>query len=149
VRNPLLSWRQRLILISVLCLVVPSALTLVVTSFYAKDEVRGKAVEKAGQALEVADLYASNIMQDMINAFNSIQYDSETMTDLRVAWNKYKKDGTGKVDFFSFRKISEKLDRITFFGGQTYVTILLRADFIFPTIRPTTTAWPSCTRNRG
>jgi len=131
VRNPLLSWRQRLILISVLCLVVPSALTLVVTSFYAKDEVRGKAVEKAGQALEVADLYASNIMQDMINAFNSIQYDSETMTDLRVAWNKYKKDGTGKVDFFSFRKISEKLDRITFFGGQTYVTILLPGGLYF------------------
>jgi len=124
-RYPLLSWRQKLILTSLLCLVVPSVITLVMLGLYAKNELKVKAVEKAEQALEVAELYTSNIMQDMVNAFNSIQYDSETITDLRVAWNKYKQDGTGKVDFFSFKRIAEKLDRITFFGGHTYVTILL------------------------
>ncbi|MCC3377385.1 sensor histidine kinase [Cohnella sp. REN36] len=124
-RLPLISWRQKLILMSLLCLVVPTVLTLILLGLYAKNELKSKAVEKAEQALEVAELYTSNIMQDMVNAFNSIQYDSETITDLRVAWNKYKQEGTGRVDFFSFRHVSEKLDRITFFGGQTYVTILL------------------------
>ena len=124
-RYPLLGWRQKLILTSLLCLVVPSVITLVMLGLYAKNELKVKAVEKAEQALEVAELYTSNIMQDMVNAFNSIQYDSETVTDLRVAWNKYRQDGTGRVDFFSFKRISEKLDRITFFGGHTYVTILL------------------------
>lgn len=124
-RMPLISWRQKLIVMSLLCLLVPSVITLILLGLYAKNELMNKAVEKAEQAMEVADLYTSNIMQDMVNAFNSIQYDSETVTDMRVAWNKYKQDGTGKVDFFSFRNLSEKLDRITFFGGQTYVTILL------------------------
>ncbi|MBB6672413.1 sensor histidine kinase [Cohnella nanjingensis] len=130
-RLPLISWRQKLILMSLLCLVVPSVITLILLGLYAKNELKTKAVEKAEQALEVAELYTSNIMQDMVNAFNSIQYDSETITDMRVAWNKYKQDGTGKVDFFSFRNLSEKLDRITFFGGQTYVTILLPNGLIF------------------
>ncbi|MGK9251453.1 sensor histidine kinase [Paenibacillus sp. P22] len=124
-RMPLISWRQKLIVMSLLCLVVPSVITLILLGLYAKNELKAKAVEKAEQSLEVAELYTSNIMQDMVNAFNSIQYDSETITDMRIAWNKYKQDGTGKVDFFSFRHLSEKLDRITFFGGETYVTILL------------------------
>lgn len=124
-RFPLLNWRKKLILTSLLCLVLPSVITLVLTGLYTKNELRDKAVVKAEQSLEVAELYESNIMKDMINAFNSIQYDSEMITDLRVAWNKYKLDNTGKVDFFSFKLVTEKLDRITFFGGPTYVTILL------------------------
>lgn len=124
-RRPLLSWRQRLILTSLLCLVLPSVLTLVLTGMYTKNELLNKAVTKAEQSLEVAELYESNLMRDMINAFNSIQYDSEMITELRVAWNQYRSDPSGTVDFFSYRKISEKLDHLTFFGGKTYVTILL------------------------
>lgn len=130
-RFPKWSWRQKLIITSLLCLVLPSVITLVLTGFYTKNELRNKAVDKAEQSLEVADLYESNIMKDMVNAFNSIQYDSEIITDLRVAWNKYKKDNTGTVDFFSFKQITEKLERITFFGGKTYVTILLPGGLYF------------------
>ncbi|MEC0241198.1 sensor histidine kinase [Paenibacillus dokdonensis] len=130
-RFPKWSWRQKLIITSLLCLVLPSVITLVLTGFYTKNELRNKAVDKAEQSLEVADLYESNIMKDMVNAFNSIQYDSEMITDLRVAWNKYKKDNTGTVDFFSFKQITEKLERITFFGGKTYVTILLPGGLYF------------------
>ncbi|WP_276354948.1 cache domain-containing sensor histidine kinase [Cohnella caldifontis] len=124
-RQPVFSWRQRLILTSLLCLVLPSILALALTGMYTKNELRNKAVAKAEQSLEVAELYESNLMRDMINAFNSIQYDSEMITELRVAWNKFRSDKTGVVDFFSFRKISEKLDHLTFFGGKTYVSILL------------------------
>ncbi|TVX98603.1 cache domain-containing sensor histidine kinase [Cohnella terricola] len=124
-RFPLFSWRQKLILTSLLCLVLPSVITLIITGIYTKDELRNKAVTKAGQSLEVAELYESNIMKDMINAFNSIQYDSEMITQLRIAWNKYKSDNTRSIDFFSFREVAKKLDRLTFFGGATYVTILL------------------------
>lgn len=130
-RFPIWSWRQKLIITSLLCLVLPSVITLILTGLYTKNELRNKAVDKAEQSLEVADLYESNIMKDMVNAFNSIQYDSEMITDLRVAWNKYKKDNTGAVDFFSFKQITEKLDRITFFGGKTYVTILLPGGLYF------------------
>ncbi|GIP28544.1 hypothetical protein J23TS9_36740 [Paenibacillus sp. J23TS9] len=130
-RFPKWSWRQKLIITSLLCLVLPSVITLVLTGFYTKNELRNKAVDKAEQSLEVADLYESNIMKDMVNAFNSIQYDSAMITDLRVAWNKYKQDNTGTVDFFSFKQITEKLERITFFGGKTYVTILLPGGLYF------------------
>ncbi|TJY41570.1 HAMP domain-containing protein [Cohnella pontilimi] len=130
-RLPAISWRQKVILTSLLCLVLPSVITLVLTADYTKNELKNKAVAKAEQSLEVADLYESNIMRDMINAFNSIQYDSEMITDLRVAWNMHKTDPSGSVDLLSFKKITERLERIQFFGGKTYVTILLPNELYF------------------
>jgi two-component system sensor histidine kinase YesM len=119
------SWRQKLITTSLLCLFIPSVITLALTGLYTKNELANKASVKSEQSLEVADLYVSNIVRDMINAFNDIQYDSELITELRVAWNSYEKNGDRKVDFFSYKPVAEKLDQLTFFGGQTYVTILL------------------------
>ncbi|WEK55052.1 MAG: sensor histidine kinase [Candidatus Cohnella colombiensis] len=130
-RFPLLGWRQKLILTSLLCLVLPSVITLIVTGLYTKGELINKAITKAEQSLEVAELYESNIMKDMINAFNSIQYDSEMITQLRIGLKKYQGNNSKKIDFFSFKAIAERLDRITFFGGQTYVTILLPGGLYF------------------
>jgi len=122
---PVLGWRQKLIVTSLLCLVLPSLITLILTGVYTKNELRSKAADKAEQAMGVADLYVSNLIRDMINAFNAIQYDSEMITYLRVAFNKYNHNEPHDIDFFSYKQISEKLDHLSFFGGQTYVTIML------------------------
>uniref|UniRef100_A0A4Y8PXK5 HAMP domain-containing protein n=2 Tax=Paenibacillus athensensis TaxID=1967502 RepID=A0A4Y8PXK5_9BACL len=122
---PVLGWRQKLIVTSLLCLVLPSLITLILTGVYTKDELRSKASAKAEQAMGVADLYVSNLIRDMINAFNGIQYDSEMITYLRVAYNKYSSSEPHDIDFFSYKQIAEKLDHLSFFGGQTYITIML------------------------
>ncbi|REK74182.1 cache domain-containing sensor histidine kinase [Paenibacillus paeoniae] len=124
-RIPALSWRQKLITTSLLCLVLPSIITLALTGFQTKAEFKKKAVLKAEQSLEVADLYVSNLVDDMLINFNSIQYDSELITALRSASNKYDKDKTGIVDFFYFKRITEKLDHLSLFGERSYITILL------------------------
>jgi len=124
-RLPTLSWRHKLITTSLLCLVLPSIITLALTGFHTKNEFQKKAVIQAEQSLEVADLYISNIVNDMISMSNSIQYDSGMITELRTAWSNYRSDKTGKVDFFSFKNITEKLDNFTFIRDLTYVTILL------------------------
>lgn len=130
-RWPAISWRQKLITTSLLCLVLPSIITLALTGIQTKNEFKKKAVLKAEQSLEVADLYISNIVNDMIAALNSIQYDSEMITSLRTASSLYNNEKSGKVDFASFKKISDKLDTITMFGEQTYVTILLPDSLYF------------------
>ncbi|RXZ84792.1 sensor histidine kinase [Paenibacillaceae bacterium] len=119
-----MSWRQKLITTALLCLIVPSLATLAVTSLHTKNEFKKKAIIKAEQSLEVADHYVTNLTNDMISAMNSIQYDSEIITQLRIAWTKYN-DEAGAIDFFSFKKITEKLDNFTFFRDKTYVTVLL------------------------
>ncbi|TVY09469.1 sensor histidine kinase [Paenibacillus cremeus] len=130
-RKPSFSWRQKLITISLLCLMIPSIVTLALTGLYTKNELTNKASIKSEQSLEVADLYISNIVRDMLNAFNTLQYDSEFITNLRAAWSSYNKNGGSQVDFFAFKPVSEKLEQLTFFGGQTYVTILLPDGLIF------------------
>lgn len=125
-RIPSFSWRQKLITTSLLCLFIPSVITLILTGLYSKNELKNKATFKSEQSLEVSELYISNIVRDMVNAFNTIQYDSEMISDLRVAWNNYEANGKGAtVDFFSYKKVMDKIDQLPFFGGRTYVTILL------------------------
>jgi two-component system sensor histidine kinase YesM len=124
-RKPSFSWRQKLITTSLLCLFIPSVITLALTGLYTKNELTNKASVKSEQSLEVADLYISNIVRDMLNAFNLLQYDSEFMTSVKVAGNSYDKNGGIQADFFAYKPVAEKLDELTFFGGQTYVTILL------------------------
>lgn len=124
-RLPSFSWRQKLISTSLLCLFIPSVITLALTGLYTKNELTTKATVKSQQSLEVADLYISNIVRDMVNAFNTLQYDSEFITHLRAAYNSYHPEEGSKVDFFAFKPVNEKLEQLTFFGGQTYVTILL------------------------
>lgn len=127
---PTMSWRQKLINTSLLCLVLPSIITLALTGFQAKNEFKKKAILKSEQSLEVADLYISNILNDMVTALNAIQYDSEMITYLRTAWSKYDQQSK-KIEFFSFKQISEKLDNLTTFGEKTYVTILLPGGLYF------------------
>ncbi|MGG1555559.1 cache domain-containing sensor histidine kinase [Paenibacillus ferrarius] len=123
--RPSFSWRQKLITISLLCLVIPSIMTLALTGLYTKNELTTKASVKAEQSLEVADLYISNIVRDMLNAFNMLQYDSEFITNLRLASNSYDNSKGNQVDFFAYKPVAEKLEQLTFFGGKTYVTIVL------------------------
>ncbi|GGG79160.1 sensor histidine kinase [Paenibacillus radicis (ex Gao et al. 2016)] len=124
-------WRKKLITSALLCLFIPSLLTLLITGLNTRNELKEKAVVKAEQSLEVADLYVSNLVTDMLKASNTLQYDSEMMTAMRTAWSSYRKSEDGKLDFFTYKPVAEKLDQLTFFGGKTYVTILLPGGLIF------------------
>lgn len=126
-----ISWRQKLITTSLLCLVLPSIITLALTGFQSKNELKKNAVLKAEQSLEVAELYVSNTVDEMINAMNSIQYDSELITVLRTIWSAHDSDKSKPLDFYSFKKISEKLDIINGFADKTYITILLPSEMYF------------------
>jgi len=128
---PTFNWRQRLITTSLLCLVLPSILTLALTGLQTKNEFKKKAILKSEQSLEVADLYISNILHDMLTALNTIQYDSELITSLRTAWSAYSEDSARSIDLFSFKQITKKLETITTFGTHTYVTILLPDELYF------------------
>ncbi|MEK8130563.1 histidine kinase [Paenibacillus filicis] len=122
---PAMSWRQKLITTSLLCLVLPSVITLALTGMHTKNEFKKKAFLKAEQSLEVADLYVTNLVHDMITASNSVQYDSEMITHLRTSYTKYNSDDSKALDMFSFKRITEQLETITLYGEKTYMTILL------------------------
>ncbi|MFF2480032.1 histidine kinase [Paenibacillus sp. NPDC058071] len=126
-----MSWRKKLITTALLCLFIPSMLTLLITGLNTRAELKEKAVAKAEQSLEVADLYVSNLVSDMLKASNTVQYDSEMMTAMRTAWSGFRKSPEGKLDFFAYKPVAEKLDQLPFFGGKTYVTILLPGGLYF------------------
>ncbi|MDB5083572.1 MAG: hypothetical protein JWN30_458, partial [Bacilli bacterium] len=124
-RFPSISWRKKLITTSILCLVLPSILSLFMTGYYTRNQLQKQAVARAEGTLQVSDLYTTSIVQEMITMFNSLQYDSETMNTLKAAWNTYESDKSTRVDFFTYKQIASKLDQLTANSKQSYITILL------------------------
>jgi len=94
---PKMTWRYKLITTSLLCLVLPTVFMIALTGIQAKQEFQKKALLKAEQSLEVADLYISGLFNDMIMAMNGVQYSSETITLLRTALTKYIQDDSKNV----------------------------------------------------
>ncbi|GAA0136480.1 hypothetical protein YSY43_33210 [Paenibacillus sp. YSY-4.3] len=120
-----ISWRHKLIYTSLLCLMLPSIISLALTGIHTKDEFKRKAILNAEQSLEVSDLYIANIVSDMISVTNSIQYSSEIITQLRSAWMQYNEEGYNSIDLSTFRKITENLGDFTYIRDKTYLTILM------------------------
>ncbi|MCJ8010966.1 histidine kinase [Paenibacillus sp. KQZ6P-2] len=124
------NWRKKLIATALLCLLIPSAISLGLTGVYTNNMLMKNASMKSEQSLDVAKLYVSNIIDNMNHAFNSIQYDSEMISNLRLAWNKYNHD-EHKTDFFANKVVTEKLNELMYFSGKCYVTIFLPGGLYF------------------
>jgi two-component system sensor histidine kinase YesM len=122
-----LSLRHKLIISSILCLLLPAAITLTVSNINTKSVVKRHAVDNALGTLEVMDRYIVNTVNKMLYVSNFIQFDSEIQSIIRQKWSDDKlNDGDQFAeDFFNEKKITEKLENISFPGEKTYITILL------------------------
>jgi two-component system sensor histidine kinase YesM len=119
--------RQKLIISSIICLLLPAAITLTVSNLNTKDVVKRHAVDNATGTLEVMDRYITNTVNKMLYVSNYIQFDSEIQSIIVQRWNERRLNDQDHFaeDFFNAKKITEKLENISFPGEKTHITILL------------------------
>ncbi|MFD0960912.1 cache domain-containing sensor histidine kinase [Paenibacillus chungangensis] len=122
------SLRYKLIISSILCLLLPAAITLTVSNLNTKSVVKQHAVDNALGTLEVMDRYIVNTVNKMLYVSNFIQFDSEIQSIIRGKWNDNRLNSEEQfvVNYFNTKKITEKLDNISFPGEKTRITILLK-----------------------
>ncbi|GIQ66572.1 hypothetical protein PACILC2_51400 [Paenibacillus cisolokensis] len=122
-----LSLRQKLIASSIICLLLPAAITLIVSSRNTEAVVKRHAIDNALGTLEVMDRYIVNTVNKMLYVSNYIQFDSEIGSILMQQWNESRVGGEDRSveHFLNARKITEKLENISFPGEKTHITILL------------------------
>lgn len=126
-KNGALTLRQKLIVTSFLCVLLPSMIILLVSNYMTRDVIRDKAVNDSLGTLEVMDRYINNTINKMIYVSNYIQLDSEINGIIMQKRNAHKLHTKEQEvrDFLNTKKVTEKLENISFPGEKTHITLLL------------------------
>lgn len=75
-----LSFRQKLILTSIACLVIPALGMLYITNVYSKLIIREHSLEKATQSLRIVQSQIDVIFEEMVSVSNFVHFDPEIKT---------------------------------------------------------------------
>lgn len=121
------SFRFRLMITSVVCILVPAFITLALYNMLTKDAVKEEAVAQSRQKLQLVDGYVSNLLSYMLYIANTVQHDSEMSIILKeIAAGKWYEGEHADFEKYSDKmKIINKIENMTVYGDRAYVTILL------------------------
>ncbi|MDF2837865.1 MAG: sensor histidine kinase, partial [Paenibacillus sp.] len=122
------SFRFRLMVTAVVCILVPAFITLAIYNMLTKDAVKEEAVVQASQKLQLVDGYVGNLFDEMLAIANRIQNDSSVSVVLKeIANGKTYGGPNGEYErFLDQSNILSKIDFLTIQGDSAYVTILLK-----------------------
>ncbi|MGM0876207.1 MAG: sensor histidine kinase [Bacillota bacterium] len=127
-----LSLRQRLIISAILCVLLPSLITFMVSNYFTKDALEQRAVKQSEDTLRLLDLNISNYLEDLMYVSNYIQFDNQINSILKENRYHSKKDGpTSKISALQHVKISRNLEGITDLLAPSYITILMQNGFSY------------------
>ncbi|MBM7603903.1 two-component system sensor histidine kinase YesM [Metabacillus crassostreae] len=123
------SFRYKVILTSIICIVIPAIITLFINNYLTKDAMKEQALSNANRELKLAGEYLNKIFEDMLYAANFVQLDSEINTILKK--NAKINDHTIEQEeayesFVEYSKVSKTIENVTLLGEKSYVTILLK-----------------------
>lgn len=127
------SFRFKLMVTSVVCILLPAFITLTVYNMLTKDAVKEEAVSQSQQKLELVDGYVTNLFDYMLYNANTVQIDSEMNAILKAlaAGKIYEGPNAEYERYVESSKIINKIDDMSALGEKVYVTILLKNGTFF------------------
>lgn len=119
-----LSLRQRLIISALLCVILPSLITYMVSTYYTKDTLEERAVKQSQDTLRLLDLNISNYLEDLMYVSNYIHFDDKMNSILKESRFYDKKNlPSNKISALQHINISRNLEGITNLFAPSYITI--------------------------
>jgi len=123
------SFRLKLMIASVACILIPTCITLVVSNLVTERAMKEQAVSNARNTLQLVDGYVSKLLDLMLYTLNYIQVDAEINVVLREqASESVRPDAEFQYKRFydEYYTVIKKLDNLSIAGGeQFFITILL------------------------
>lgn len=122
------SFRYKVILSSVICIVFPVIITLSIYNYLTRDAVKEQAILNANKELEITEEYVSKLLEDMLYVLNFVQVDTKLNSILKF---KAEQDRSSLLtqdyeQFLDDRKVMKTVEDITLLGEKSQVTILLK-----------------------
>ncbi|ULT57622.1 sensor histidine kinase [Neobacillus drentensis] len=122
-----LSFRDKVLIIAITCLILPAIITFTIYNYLTKDAVKEQANISAQNELKLTDEYLKKVFEDMLYTLNFIQLDTEFNAILKDSINNNMKHDVAAdyEKFINDQKIQQTLDTITLKDQEVYITILL------------------------
>ncbi|NOU69675.1 HAMP domain-containing protein [Paenibacillus sp. LMG 31461] len=115
-----ISLRQKLVTVSVICLLVPLLISTIVSNYMAKDVLMDNAISNSQDSMQMVELNLTSLINNLLYITNNVQFDSELNTLLREG----KESETKAQHVLNQTRITAKLSSITSLLNDTYITIL-------------------------
>lgn len=119
-----LSLSNKLVLTILVCLVLPSIVSMNVSNLFTRDVIRSQVTENSQEAMRVVNQFAAGQIKNMVYVMNFVQFDEELQLSIRELGRI--NESTSQGDILSHKqKISKRLDTVINSLGHLNVTILL------------------------
>lgn len=119
--------RQKIIISSILCFVIPALISLLLVRHFTKDALEEQAAAIAYDSLAVVERYVENLVSKMIYTSTTLQFDPEIYAIVSKHASDYK---SGMVmapleRVQNAKRVSQKLDAISFPNERMHISIVL------------------------
>lgn len=120
-----LGFRNKLLVASLLCLLLPASITLYISNSYTEHILRSQVIQNERRSLEQESLYISNLFSNMVLVANYIQFDPGITLILKENWQRSKlhQPDTAR-HILDFKEVTDKLVSVTSMMEKTFVTVL-------------------------
>lgn len=118
------SFRTKLIVAALCCIILPATVMLSIYNVLTKEEIEAEAMRQSEEQLMLLSGYVMNVFDYMIYAANYMQMDADLNTLLKEL-AKGKQYESNKERFEDRFFIISRLDSIKLLGSKVYATILL------------------------
>lgn len=110
-----MSLRNKLILTSILCMMVPTIIMLYNTSYFSQKIIQEQALDRANQSLRIVQNQLHNLMEEMIQVTNQIQFNEDMQSLLHQPSST-----------IIMRDVTTQLERVASIRSDIYLTLLMK-----------------------
>ncbi|CAH1228670.1 hypothetical protein PAECIP111891_06324 [Paenibacillus allorhizoplanae] len=119
-----LSLRNKLVLTILICLVLPSIVSMNVSNFFTRDAVRSQVADNARQSMRITSQIVTGQLKNMVYMMNFIQFDEELQ--IPILSLSHVNDTTTIGDIFQAKlTINKRITTVNSTLGNMNVTLLL------------------------
>ncbi|MCR8660229.1 sensor histidine kinase [Paenibacillus endoradicis] len=115
-----MSLRNKLILTSILCMMVPTIIMLYNTSYFSQKIIQDQALDRANQSLRIVQNQLHNLMEEMIQVTNQVQFNEDMQSLLHQPSST-----------IIMRDVTTQLERVASIRSDIYLTLLMKDDRSF------------------
>jgi len=121
-----LGFRNKLLVASLLCLLLPASITLYISNSNTERILRSQVIQNERRSLEQESLYISNLLSNLVLVSNYIQFDSDIILILKQNWQRSRLQQSDPAkSVLQFQEVTEKLGNVTSMMEKIYVTVLM------------------------
>lgn len=110
-----MSLRNKLIFTSILCMMVPTIIMLYNTSYFSQKIIQEQALDRANQSLRIVQNQLHNLMEEMIQVTNQIQFNEDMQSLLHQPSST-----------IIMRDVTTQLERVASIRSDIYLTLLMK-----------------------